>query len=50
MKCGKKINKTFNVECIIKWSVKIDEVMFWDAKCYIFWHVWWECSTCAFFC
>ena len=38
------LNRTFNVERIVKWVVKIDKVDFWDAKCYIFWDPWCECS------
>ena len=31
MKCEK--NRMFDIECIVKWYVKIDKVRFWDVKC-----------------
>ena len=29
-------NKTFNVECIVKWIIMIDKIDFWAVKSYIF--------------
>ena len=29
---------------MLKWSVKIDKIIFWVVKYYNFWHVWCECS------
>ena len=29
---GKKKNRTFDIEGIVKWGGKIDKVVFWGAK------------------
>ena len=39
-----KKNINFDIGCIVEWCVICYKIGFWDAKCYIFWHVWWECS------
>ena len=36
---GKK-NRSFDIGGIIKWCVICYKIRFWDAKYYIFWHVW----------
>ena len=37
---GKKKNKSFDTGDIVKWCVIYYKIGFWNAKYYIFWHVW----------